>query len=343
MDLASIVVAVLALGVLVVIHEGGHYLAARSGGMSVSRFSVGFGPALYSAFRGGTEWRIGAIPFGGYVQIDGMHPDDGTDPSDPRSFARRPRHLRAAAILAGSLANYVLAFVMLCVFYAGFATEERPPFELTSVVSGSAADEAGLLPGDRLVGADGQRFEAYDDLGRAIEASKGGPLSLEIERDGAAKTVELSPKGGAGGYRIGVSFTPLGSVPIELSPGEAIARAGSDLVRVSGLLLGGLAALVQRPSEVGVSGPVGIVKGLSGQVKRSPVDAFRFVAHLSIMLGFFNLLPIPALDGARLVFLAVGAVRRREVEPRLEAVVHGVGFLFLLGLMVVVSWFDILK
>ena len=341
MDLASIVVAVLALGVLVIIHEAGHFVAARMGGMRVSRFSVGFGPALFASRRGGTEFRVGAIPFGGYVQIDGMHPEDGTDPSRPDSFANRPRHLRAAAILAGPAANYVLAFLMLSVFYAGFATEPEPPFEVLQVQSESAAASAGLQEGDVLVGTSAGTFKHYDDLDTVIENAEGAPVRFDVRRGSEDLEISVRPQRSGDDWRIGIAFRPLASRPVDLGVGEAVARAGGDLVKVSGLLLEGLASLVQTPSDVSVSGPVGIVKGLSNQVQRSWVDAFRVVAHLSIMLGFFNLLPIPALDGARLLFLGVGAVRGREVEPRLEAVVHGVGFILLIGLMVVVSWFDI--
>lgn len=343
MDLASIVVAVLALGVLVIIHEGGHYLAAKWGGMSVSKFAVGFGPALLRTKRDGTVFQVGAIPFGGYVQIDGMHPEDGTDPESPASFANRPRHLRAAAILAGPAANYIFAFLMLFAFYVGFATAPQPPYEVLQVQEESPAAAAGLESGDVIVGMAGVPFEGYDDLLQAIEESEGGALLLDIEREGKARSVSVVPRrsGDEGPWRVGIGFRALGSVPMNYGPLEALGKAGSFIYRETGRIMVGLASLISAPSDARVSGPVGIVKGLSSYVQRSGVDAFLFVAQLSIMLGFFNLLPIPALDGARLMFLAVGAVRRREVEPRLEAVVHGIGFLMLLGLMVVVSYFDL--
>lgn len=339
MDLASIVISVLALGVLVIIHEAGHYLAAVWGGMRVSRFSVGFGPALLTRERNGTVFQIGAIPFGGYVQIDGMHPEDGTDPDDPRSFVNRPRHLRAAAILAGPLANYLLAFGMLGFFYLAFATEARPPFEVQRVLEDSPAAHAGIQAEDVLVGVGPTRFEAVKDLGLAIDEAQaaGAPIAFVVERGGETLELPVTPEDG----RIGIAYVPTGSVPVDYGPLEALGRAGAELWNTTSLMAMSLVSLVTAPSEVTVSGPVGIVKGLSNQVQSSLNGAFRLVAHLSIMLGFFNLLPIPALDGARLVFLGVGAIRRREVEPRLEAVVHGIGFLTLIGLMLVVSWFDL--
>lgn len=343
MDLASIVVAVLALGVLVIVHEGGHFLAARWGGMSVSRFSVGFGPPIYQVEHGGTQFQIGAIPFGGYVQIDGMHPEDGTDINSPSSFINRPRHLRAAAILAGPLANYLLAFVMLAIFYAGFAVESRPPFEVLNVRSDSAAAAAGLQPGDQIVGVEGRVFDAYNDLSKTIAEAAGTPIAMVIQRGEQQLTIPVTPQKTGGGWRIGIEFGPGRTVAVHYGLGESISRAGADLVNTSSQLLAGLVALVSTPSDVSVSGPVGMIKGLSSQVQRSAIGAYRWVAQLSIMLGFFNMLPIPALDGARLIFLLVGAVRRKEVEPRLEAVVHGFGFLVLLSLMVVVSWFDLAR
>ena len=342
MDLASIVVAVLALGVLVVVHEAGHFAAAKWGGMKVSRFSVGFGPSIYGANWRGTWFQVGAIPFGGYVMIDGMHPEDGTDPNDPSSFSKRPRHLRAAAILAGPVANYILAFVMLFVFYLGFATEPLPPFEVLDVRSNTPAERAGLQKGDILVGAEGKPFEGYNDLHIIIQEAKGKPVSLDVKRGETSLHVSVAAEAIADDWLIGIGFVETRSKPVDVGLGGAITRASTDLVKESQGIFMGLMSLVSGSSNVRVSGPLGIVKGLSSQVKRSSLDAYHLVARLSIMLGFFNLLPIPALDGARLLFLGIGAIRRREVEPRLEAVVHGVGFTLLLGLMIVVSWFDLI-
>lgn len=343
MDLAYIVVAILALGVLVIVHEGGHFFAAKLGGMKVSRFSIGFGKDLYRRQVGETEFRVSAIPFGGYVQIDGMHPEDGSDPQDPRSFVNRPRHLRAAAILAGPAANYLLAFLMLLVFYLGFAATPLPPVEVVEVVPDSPAAEAGVEPGDLLIGTEEGAFEDYQDLWRVTEASDGEPVVFTVRRGDDVLEVPITPEKADGQWRIGVAPQPAGSKPIELGVGEAVGRAAGDLVEVTKGIFVGLSRLVRSPSIDDLSGPVGIVRSLSSIGERSAVGAYVWVAQLSIMLGFFNLLPIPALDGARLAFLAVGAVRGREVEPRLEAVVHGVGFLLLLGLMVVVSYFDLVR
>ncbi|MBX2813204.1 MAG: site-2 protease family protein [Myxococcales bacterium] len=337
------VVAVLALGLLVIVHEGGHFLAARWGGMIVSRFSVGFGPPIYRVKHGDTQFQVGVIPLGGYVQIDGMHPEDGTDISQPSSFINRPRHLRAAAILAGPLANYLLAFVMLVAFYVGFAVEPRPPFEVLNVREDSGAAAAGLQSKDRIVGVEGIVFDDYRDLSQTIALAEGNEIPLVIQRGEEQLTVPVTPQDSGGVWRIGIEFGPAETVPVRYGLGESITRAGTDLVQTSRQLLLGLVALVSTPSEVSVSGPVGMIRGLSSQVQRSTEGAYRWVAQLSIMLGFFNLLPIPALDGGRLVFLMVGAVRRKEIEPRLEAVVHGFGFLVLLSLMVVVSWFDLAR
>lgn len=343
MDLASIVVAILALGILVIVHEGGHFLAARWGGMNVSQFAVGFGPAIYSRVAGGTRYIIGAIPFGGYVQIDGMHPEDGTDMNLSSSFVNRPRHLRAAAILAGPAANYLLAFVMLVGFYWGFAVESKPPFRIEEVSKDSAAEAAGLVKEDIITGANNQPFTSYQDLSKVIEASKGAPMNFQVQRGEDTLDVKVTPAQVGQAWRIGIRFIAIESESQENGLLASVQKAAIQLVTTSQQLMNGLVALVRTPSDVSVSGPVGMIQGLSSQVKRSWVDAYRLVANLSIMLGFFNLLPIPALDGARLVFLAVGAIRRKEVEPRLEAVVHGIGFLLLLGLMVVVSWFDLLR
>jgi regulator of sigma E protease len=341
---ASIVLAIIAVGVLIIIHEAGHFFAARWSGMSVSRFSIGFGPSIARVRRGETEFQVGAIPLGGFVQIDGMSPGDGTDPDAPGSFASRPFHQKFAAILAGSAANYVLGFALLVFFYAVFAYEPRPPVLVKEVVADSPAATAGLMAGDQLVGTASAAFARLDDFPAAIAARGGEPVDFLVERGGQRRvvTVDPEPRPG-GGFIIGIAYEAGGRVKQELSLGEAAGRSLDELWRTSAGTVLALAALVTPGGSAGVSGPIGIVQGLSARVEKSLSDALAEVARLSIALGFFNLLPIPALDGSRLLFLFVGLVRRRPVDARLEQLIHVSGLVLLLALMVLVSIKDIMR
>src|SRR5688572_6983131 len=136
--------AIIAIGVLIIFHEMGHFFAARWGGMKVFKFSVGFGPPIARVKKGDTEYQIGVLPLGGFVQIEGMNPHDGSDPKSPTSYANRPAHLRFATIFAGPAANYLLGFVMLFLFFAFFASDALAPVRIVRVVNDSAAERAGL-------------------------------------------------------------------------------------------------------------------------------------------------------------------------------------------------------
>ncbi len=339
----SIVVSILALGILIIFHEAGHYWAARLSGMSVRKFSIGFGPPIAKVTRGETEFQLCIIPLGGYVQIDGMSPHDGTDPNAPGSYQAKPFHQKFATILAGPWANYLLGFLLLFVFYAAFNYESHPPVRVERLAKDGAAAAAGLKVGDLLVGTKKGEFKAVSELRDVIRESQGGPIDFQVQREGKVETVRVTPKKVTGGFLIGIEFDGSRKVSKPLGLGDSAKVAWHEIWAVSGGLLKGLAALVTPGTKVEVSGPIGMVKGLSRRVKRSWTDAIGDVARISIMLGLFNLLPIPALDGSRLMFLLVGLVRRKEVEPKIEAVVHAVGLLMLLGMMLVVSIFDVLR
>ncbi len=344
MGLASIVLAVIAVGVLIVVHEAGHHLAARWSRMTVRRFSIGFGPVLARFERGGTEFQLGAVPLGGFVQIDGLAPGDGTDPEAPGSFQARPFHQRFATILAGPAANYLLGFALLFVFHVAFHSEPRPPIRVEQVAEGSPAALAGLQPGDLVIGTSSAAFAEVDDFTRSIAAAGGAPVDFVVERGGARRTVRVAarPRAG-GGHVIGVAYAPAARVERPLGPAEAARASLDEVARISAGTIQALGALVTPGAGVGVSGPIGIVQGLSAQVRSSLAGALAEVARLSIALGFFNLLPIPALDGSRLLFLFVGMVRRRPVDARLEQILHVVGMVLLLALLALVSMKDLAR
>ncbi len=345
MDIATIIVAILAVGLLIIVHEAGHYFAAKWSGMAVSRFSIGFGPAVWKTQRGETTFQFGAIPLGGYVQIDGMNPHDGSDASDPRAFPNRPLHQRFAALFAGSAANYLLGFLILVPFFALFHAQQLPPVKVKEVIKESAAEAAGLKQGDLIVGTSSATFQSLGEFLEAISNPKQHPLQLVVERDGVTQKFELQPKQEAGSYRIGVAFEGAKLGPPMPWP-DAFAAASVQIVGITigtAMMLPRIPAALLKPKSGELQGPVGIVRELSEGLQRSGARFMSMVAQISIAVGVFNLLPLPGLDGSRLLFLIFGAIRRRPVPPEREAFVHGIGLVLLLAMMIVVTVGDVLR
>lgn len=343
--MGSTIFSIIAIGALIVFHEMGHFFVARWAGMRVSKFSVGFGPPLAKVKKGETEYQISVFPFGGFVQIDGMNPHDGSDQASPRSYANRPIHQRLATIFAGPAANYLLGFVMLFLFYAFFMTEALAPVRVVRVVDDTPAARAGLKEGDLIVGTASAAFERVDELRETVQRVGEAGVSLRVRRaeGGTEELVRLVPAPVPGGFQIGIELegTASRTRPMGVSAGLEAAWAGVVRNTVGTLQL--LGQLIQFKGGSQVSGPIGIVRGISKAADRSWAEAFGSLAFISIALGIFNLLPIPALDGSRLLFLILGVIRRKPLNPRIETYVHVAGFLLLASLMVVISFSDLMR
>lgn len=338
----TLLLAIVALGVLIIIHEGGHYLAARYSGMRVDKFSIGFGPAIARFQRGETSFQIGAVPLGGYVQIAGLNPqEDGLDPDDPRAFPNRPLRHRLLTIFAGPGTNYLFAALMMTCVYLGYGlpVPGKTPMVMQTVENAPAA-AAGLKPGDEIVSVDGKRMADYTEVSGAIEASHGKPITLVVRHDGAERSLTVTPKEDGGHYRVGIEIGPKaefvrGSFGASLKAGLVYPYDRTMLVfQQFGQIFAG-----KQKAEF--SGPVGIVSALNGQIKRGAAEGLSMVAFISVALGLFNLLPLPAVDGGRLVFLGWEGITRRRVNPRFENAVHLVGLLALFGLLILFSVGDV--
>ncbi len=343
--MVAVVLAALFIGLLIVIHEAGHFLLARWGGMRVDRFSIGFGPVIYKQQIGETQFQVSALPLGGFVQVAGMDPEDGSAREDPRSYQNRSFWEKFSMVLGGPLANYLAAVVILWGFFAVYNIEFSGPFRIVKVLPDTAAAEAGLKDGDLIIGSPQVSLTDRRSVLQAIQDSEGRTLKLNVERDGKRIEVSVQPRPVGSGYQLGIQFRGTAGNRKPLGPALGLSKAAEEVWFQSQGLLNALSGLVTRPSEAAgsLAGPIGIMQQLARAIEAAPVDALRTVASLSVALGLFNLLPIPALDGSRLVFLIVGAVRRRPVPPKVENLVHGVGIMLLLGLMVVISWNDVMR
>jgi regulator of sigma E protease len=336
-----IVLALLALALLIIVHEGGHYLVAKWCGMRVERFSIGFGPALVTKVHKGTKFQIAPIPIGGFVQITGMNPHEDYDENDPSVYPNRPAILRFLTILAGPLTNILFSTVFVfCVFV--FAGVEVPTGIRVDDVTPDSASVGKLASGDVLDQVDGQPTRNYTEFRKRIQEAKGKPVNVTVIRDGKPVTVEITPRLENGAYLVGAKLAPIVQRQ-KLGLGKSIVESARYPIVMSGMILSGLWEIVTGRAPADVIGPVGMVAMISDTVKAGWVRAFELLALLNVYLGLFNLLPLPALDGGRLVFLGYELVTRRRPNPRVEATVHTFGFIVLFAVMILVVFKDIFR
>ena len=333
-----VAVTVLAFALLIVVHEAGHFLAARLCRMRVERFSLGFGPVVWKQTRGETEWAVSAVPFGGYVRIAGMAPGEEIEADDRAAYCNQPAWRRFLAIVAGPAMNYVAALVLglVLALTVGFA-EAVPGPVVGDALAGSPAQAAGLQADDRILAIDGQPIASWKELLQAVQARPGKPMRLAVERQGAQLELTATPRDDGGVGRLGIS-------------------QGSRLVKADGLLaaaaqsfqatnqraaavLAGLGQMVTGRQKAELRGPVGIAQEMVKSARQGSARFLNMVWFISIVLALFNLLPLPALDGGRLVFLAYEIVTRRRVNQTVENAVHLAGYVLLLGLILAVTVF----
>lgn len=340
-SILSILGVIAGLGLLMVVHESGHYFAARAFGMRVTKFSIGMPPVLLRHQRkdSPTIFQIGAIPFFAYVQIAGMNPLEEVDPNDKGSYANASLLGRIVTIVAGSLANYVCASVL---FFAGLIIggEMLHTTVVKNAFEGDPAQKAGIMAGDKIVEAEGAPVTDWLKFRELVLKRPNTAVPIVVERKGERVPLVVTPvpSGKAGEGRIGLEPEAKSS-PIPV--GRAASLAVKLPAKVVGDLLTGLTNWVRGREEVKLGGPVMMMKEGQKAAKGGTGDLLFFLAALSANLALFNLLPFPALDGGRLMFLGYEAVSRRRPDAMVEAHVHLVGFVMLLALMVFVSWNDL--
>ena len=337
--LVSILVAIVGLALLIVVHEAGHFLVARLCGMRVERFSIGFGNPLIAVKRGDTIYQIAPIPLGGFVQITGLNPHEEFDRNDPYVYPNRPRWMRLAVLVAGPAANYLTACVLAMVMFIGFG-KLTSVTTVDEVVPKSPAQAVGLQPGDVLLEANGKAVSASYPISMVIRETKGATIPVKVRRAGQEMTFTVTPRKdpASGDFRIGISLGQLREkVPALVAAREALVLPAEYSV----VLLKGMWRMITGAEKASLSGPVGITRELAKRAQQGAVQFLDLVMVLSIYLGLFNLLPLPALDGGRVLFLGINALRSKEVNAKTEATVHMVGLVLLLGVFVIVTFKDI--
>ena len=349
----SVIITIIILGLVITVHEIGHFTAARASGVFVVEFALGMGPKIFSFKKGETIYSLRAVPIGGFCKMLG---EDG-DESDPRAFCNRPVRSRLLVLSAGSLMNFLLAFIVF--FILILSTGLLLP-AISDLLPGMPAENAGLLPGDKIIKLNGKNIFIYDDF-RFMMADNGGkPVDITIKRgsETLAKTIVPSYSEENGGYLVG--FRPVVKTGLfnrdETIPAagffESVAAAFFNIIFwIKYTFLSLLRLFTFNLSVNEIAGPIGLVQivGATYTETRSAGISATFMtmaniaALISANLGVFNLLPLPALDGGRLVFVTIEGLRRKPLNREREGMVHFIGFAAFILLAVIIAFNDIRK
>jgi len=343
----GVLTALLILAGLIVVHEAGHFLAATLQGIRVSGFSIGFGPVLLQRRRRGVLFALRALPLGGFVSFPDDEENSPIPPDDPDLLRNRPLHQRALVIAAGVIANFLLAFAVLAAqgvvlgIPAGYG--DTPGVLVSGVQPGQPAAVAGLRPGDRLVRLGGEPLAggsaAVVELVQRIKDSPGRTLQLEAERGGRLVALPLTPADLGGVGRIGAQLQPSGAPAYRAPRGplEPFRQAARDTAALTRRTVAGFATLITHFGETApqVSGPVKIVEMGATLARQGGGSLFLFTALISINLAVLNSLPLPLLDGGQFALLLLEGLRGRPLPDRFQLAFMQSGFVFLVGLSLI--------
>ncbi|OGP52657.1 MAG: RIP metalloprotease RseP [Deltaproteobacteria bacterium RBG_13_52_11] len=340
------------LGILIFIHEFGHFLVAKLVGVKVLKFSLGFGPKLISRKIGDTEYMISAFPLGGYVKPLGDNPREEVAKKERgRAFIHQPVHKRMAIVVAGPLANFLLAVVIFFLVFCIGVPQMTPV--VGEVVKGFPAQEAGVKSGDVILKVDDAKITQWVDLPAVISKSEGRSLQLTIKRGGKVITVRVIPRAATvknifgdevKTYQIGISAS--GEFVVKREPVyKAIGMGFSQSWFVTKLTVLSIVKIIQRaiPAQKALGGPILIAQMAGKQAQEGFLNLIFFTAVLSVNLCILNLFPIPILDGGHLLFMTIESIIGRPLSVRKMEVAQQIGLIILILLMVFVFYNDIMR
>lgn len=336
----TILAAVLVFGILVTVHEFGHFITAKLTGMRVDEFAIGFGPKIYQQKDGDTLYSLRAIPLGGYNKIAGMDPDD---PVTEDSFNSKSIPKRMLVILAGALMNFILPIILFTGIFLvqGMDKMVNEPV-LGSVMTGMAADRAGLKAGDKILTINGQSMQNWRDIVVNLRANGEKEVTLQAERQGVVKTYTLQPEYDQEAKRPLVGITPKFE-KVNMSMAESIKEGFSYTKYIIVAMMDGLAKIITGKAPAEVAGPIGVAQ-MAGQVaEQGLLPLMNFVAFLSINLGVINLLPLPALDGGHFVLLLLEGLRGKPLGSKAMNNIQMVGVALILALTIFSTFKDITR
>ncbi|MBU4318462.1 MAG: RIP metalloprotease RseP [Proteobacteria bacterium] len=343
---------IIVLGVLVFFHELGHFLLARLCGVGVEKFSLGFGPRIVGKTIGITDYRISAIPLGGYVKMIGEEPGADIDPKDiPLSFTHKSVWKRFLIVAAGPAFNILLAVAIYFCFFQIYGMTRIEPV-IGSVMEKSPAQAAGLQKGDRILAIQNRTMDTFDQMAIAITESQGKPITFTVKRDEATFDVKITPgkeeKTMFGEtvdtFLIGVASSPAHVQYLKLNPLQALSQSFVQTWQISRLMFVGIVQMIKgEVSAKNLGGPIMIAQMAGDQAKQGPLNLIYFIAFISINLAILNFLPIPVLDGGHLFFFIIEAFTGKPVNLKVRETAQQVGIFVLMALVVFVFYNDITR
>lgn len=338
-SILKVAVFLLILGVLIIFHEFGHFVFAKRFGVTVSDFAVGFGPTLFAIRRGGTNYRINALPLGGYCNMLGEDSAEGA--GDPGNFQNKPVWMRFLIILAGPVFNFVLAAAIFA-FIGSAVGLPTPTNVVQEVQAGSPAAAAGLAAGDEIVALDGSPVRSGVEMLNYVHQRANKLIAVDVIHEGHLEYLRIKARAvTVAGQTVGqFGFLPH-QVYQRMAFGPGIVWGFSMVRDTVYQQVTGIVGAIERHDASVISGPVGIAHIVIAAEGLGIIWVLQIAGILSVVLGLFNLLPWPALDGGRLAFLAVEAVRGRPIPPEKEGLVHATGFALLMVLVVFITYHDI--
>ena len=351
MVIVSIVILIVILGVLITVHELGHFATAKLTGVKVNEFAIGMGPKIFKRQKGETLYSLRAFPIGGFCAMEGE--DDNSLP-DPRAFGNRPLWARFLVLVAGSGMNFIIGFLIFVIAVSSMTYIGEP--NITSFAPEFAFEgEAGFQAGDRITAINGHPIYVFDDVGIFLALGEGNLYDFTLLRDGRTVNLENLPlqkemmtnEDGTQSKRFGFDFGDYSEKAVGTVLREAWLQSIDmvRLVKVSiGELIAGRAGFDQLQGPVGMGAIVDdIVQAPNVPIGLRMSALLQLAALLAVNLAVMNLLPLPALDGGRILFLLIELIRRKKMNPKVEGYVHAAGFVLVIGLMVFIFYNDIAR
>lgn len=361
----SIIIFIIILLVLVVSHEWGHFIVAKKSGIRVDEFAFGMGPKLLSFKKGETTYKINALPIGGYVKIFGENPDEESTngPDKDRSFINKPKYIQASVLLAGVVMNFLVAWLLLSVGYmSGMPTSvsvapagskvENQALTLVSISSGSPAEKAGLKIGDTIYNLatkdDATETPSTESVQYFVKRHSTDEITVSFKRAKENKEVVLTPEVNkdSGAPMIGISMDVIGNLklPLHKAAWEGLKLSSNIFVgTVKGFYTLIHDSILGKGNMSALTGPIGIVGVVGDAAEFGFIYLLSFTALISINLAVINLVPFPALDGGRLLFLLIEKIKGSRIKPAIANTANVIGFVLLMLLMVVITYHDIVK
>jgi len=328
------VAAIFVFGLLILAHELGHYFVARLTGIRVLELAVGFGPKLFGWNKQGIDYSLRAVPLGGFCRLMGESPEEAEDPD---SFPQKPIPSRLAVLLAGSVMNLFLALLVFFAIFFFIVGTPTDTAEIGYIVENSPAEEVGLQVGDRITTIDNEPVETFNDVVSIISPRADQEFNITVLREGeeVSYTVTAEQESGTGRGIIGIG---------QMLERYSLVQSIEQSFRQYGMILASFYHVFAGDAPLDdVAGPVGIIHIIGEVAQTGLLNLLMLTALISINLGIINLLPIPALDGGRILFLLIEAVRGRPIEPEKEGFIHFIGFALLITFILFITYQDILR